>query len=926
MEDRKIIINGARVHNLKNISLELPKNKLIVFTGVSGSGKSSLAFDTIYAEGQRRYVESLSAYARQFLERMDKPDVDLIDGIAPAIAIDQKSTGKNPRSTVGTMTEIYDYLRLLFARIGKTYCSNCGNLVQKDSPEIVISKIKELPEGSRIYILFPLQTHKGHTIKEELEALKEKGFYRLIIRDELIDLNEEFDLKKLKSGEIYVLVDRLTVRSDVDDARLFDSIEMGFNEGKGYLVVKIIDTGAVLKFSQHFECAYCKIEYEEPEPRLFSFNNPYGACPKCQGFGRAYGINWDALVPDKNKSLKDGAIYPWRSEKFAWFQKNLLKIAKRVGIPVDVPFKDLDLRHLEIIKNGYDGFEGIEGFFRLLEENSYKVHYRVMLSRYRGYTTCDLCGGSRLRKEALNVKVAGKTIYDVVRMSIEEAYLFFQNMELTDHERTISASILSEINRRLKYLYEVGLGYLTLDRLSNTLSGGEAQRINLATALGSSLVGTLYILDEPSIGLHPRDTHRLIKILKSLKENGNTVIVVEHDRELIESADHIVDLGPGAGENGGRIVFQGKYEGLLKDENSLTGKYLSGRLKIPVPKERRKPKKGNSIIIRGAKEHNLKNIDVEFPLNLFTCVTGVSGSGKSTLVYDILYSALKKLKDGSYNGKMGKFDEIEGYDLIDAVEMVDQSPIGKTPRSNPVTYIKAFDGIREIFASTHLSKVRGYTPGHFSFNIPGGRCETCEGGGFVKIEMQFLADIYLPCESCNGKRYKSEILEVEYKGKNISDVLDMTVTEALEFFRGHKKVVERLRVLDSVGLGYIKLGQPANTLSGGEAQRVKLASHLLTSETSSHTLFIFDEPTTGLHFDDIAKLLKAFNSLLEAGHSIIVIEHNMDVIKCADWIIDLGPEAGDKGGYVVAVGTPEDIAQNPTSYTGQFLRKYLFEK
>ncbi|MEN3039324.1 MAG: excinuclease ABC subunit UvrA [Candidatus Kryptonium sp.] len=919
----KIVIKGARVHNLKNINLELPKNHLIVFTGVSGSGKSSLAFDTIYAEGQRRYVESLSFYARQFLERMNKPDVDLIEGIAPAIAIDQKSTVRNPRSTVATMTEIYDYLRLLFARIGKTYCSKCGNLVQKDTPTSVVDKIKHLQEGSTIYILFPLHMHKGRTIEEELEALKKKGFYRILVRGELINLNELSDYKKVKKEEIYVVCDRITLRSDTDETRLFDSVEMGFNEGHGYLVVKVLNTNEVLKFSAHFECAYCNIEYEEPEPRLFSFNNPYGACPQCQGFGRTYGVDWDALVPDKTKSIKEGAIHPWRSEKFSRFQKDLLRVAKKVGIPIDAPFKDLKPEHIEIIKNGYDGFGGINGFISMLEEYSYKVHYRIMLSRYRIYTTCDLCGGSRLRKEALNVKIAGKTIFDIVRMSIEEAFFFFQDLKLTEYEEAVSASILSEIRKRLKYLNEVGLGYLTLDRLSGTLSGGEAQRINLATALGSSLVGTLYILDEPSIGLHPRDTNRLIKILHSLKENGNTVIVVEHDREVIESADHIVDLGPGAGENGGRIVFQGKYNDLLKDENSLTGRYLSGRLQIPVPKERRKPKPGNSIIIRGAKEHNLKNIDVEFPLNVFVCVTGVSGSGKSTLVHDILYASLKKMKEGSYEGKVGKFDKIEGYELIDAIEMVDQSPIGKTPRSNPVTYIKAFDGIREIFASTYLAKVRGYAPRHFSFNVPGGRCETCEGEGYVKIEMQFLADIYLPCESCNGKRYKHEILEVEYKGKNISDVLDMTVKEAIEFFRGHKKVVEKLKVLEAVGLGYIKLGQPANTLSGGEAQRVKLSAHLLVSETSPHTLFIFDEPTTGLHFDDIAKLLKAFNSLLDAGHSIIVIEHNMDVIKCADWIIDLGPEAGDKGGYVVAVGTRVEIAQNPNSYTGKFLRKYL---
>ena len=921
----KIVIKGARVHNLKNINLEIPKNKLVVITGVSGSGKSSLAFDTIYAEGQRRYVESLSSYARQFLERMDKPDVDLIEGIAPAVAIEQKPPARNPRSTVGTLTEIYDHLRLLFARIGKTYCSRCGNVVRKETPATVLETIKKLKPGSRIYILFPLPEHKGHSLDEEIRALKQKGFFRIFIKDEsggkLVDLTEVEDIKAPRD-KIFVLVDRLILRETIDESRFVDSIETGFVEGRGYVVVYVVDDNVEFKFSERFECPYCKIEYEEPEPRLFSFNNPYGACPKCQGFGRAVGIDWDSIVPDKNKSIKEGAIYPWRIGRFVKYWRKLMQIAKRAGIPVDVPFKDLKEEHIEIIKNGYDGFEGLKGFFEYLEDNSYKVHYRVMLARFRGYTTCDMCGGSRLRKEALNVKIAGKTIFDVVRMSIDEAYSFFKNIELNDYERSIASTILSEINRRLKYLYEVGLGYLTLDRLAGTLSGGEMQRINLATALGSSLAGALYILDEPSIGLHPRDIHKLIKILKSLKELGNTVIVVEHDREVIESADFIIDLGPGAGENGGKVIYTGDYSGLLKSEKSLTGKYLSGKLKIPTPSKRRKPIKGKSIIIRGAKEHNLKNIDVEFPLNMFVCVTGVSGSGKSTLVCDILYSALKKIK-GEYRGRVGKFDAIEGYDLIDSVEMVDQSPIGKTPRSNPVTYVKAFDGIRKLFASTDVAKVRGYTPGHFSFNVPGGRCETCEGEGFVKIEMQFLADIYLPCESCGGKRFRQDVLDVKYRGKSIADVLDMSVSEAIEFFSGHRDIVRRLKVLEDVGLGYIKLGQPATTLSGGEAQRVKLASHLLVSGGSSHTLFIFDEPTTGLHFDDISKLLKALNSLVDSGHSVIVIEHNMEVIKCADWIIDLGPEGGDAGGYVVAAGPPEEIVKNSKSYTGKFLSKYI---
>ncbi len=927
-----IVIRGARVHNLKNINLELPRNRLIVFTGVSGSGKSSLAFDTIYAEGQRRYVESLSSYARQFLERMDKPDVDSIQGISPAMAIEQKTNTRNPRSTVGTVTEVYDYLRLLFARVGRTYCHNCGAPVKKDSVRTVIERLKQEKDGTRIYIEFPLRDHPGRSVDEEVDSLKKRGFFRLVIGNEIVDLNETPKVKA-KKKDIRVLVDRLVQRKDGGDGRLADSIQTTFAEGDGYVIVQNLESGEEIKFSEHFECAHCGIKYEEPEPRLFSFNNPYGACPDCQGFGRSVGIDMDLVVPDRAKSIREGAIHPWTTPVHGKHLRDLLRIAREARIPTEIPFKDLSQEHLDLIMNGYDGFIGIRRFFRKLEQKSYKIHYRVLLSRYRGYTTCEACGGARLRRDALNVRVGhemqngGKTIHDIVRMSIEQANEFFLQLKLDEFDYDIAHRILAELRRRLKYLVDVGIGYLTLDRLSSTLSGGESQRINLATSLGSSLVGSLYVLDEPSIGLHPRDNDKLIGILKSLRDVGNTVIVVEHDADMMKASDVILDLGPRAGEHGGEIVFQGTYEEILQAKTSLTGKYLSGELKIEVPKTRRKAGK-KAITIRRASEHNLKNIDVTIPLNLFVCVTGVSGSGKSTLIHEILYAALMKIKEG-YREHVGKFKRIEGYEDIDAVELVDQSPIGRSPRSNPVTYIKAFDIIREIFANTQQAKIRGYKPGYFSFNIPGGRCETCQGDGFQKIEMQFLADLYLQCESCKGKRYKNDVLEIAYRGKNIDDVLNMSVTEAMVFFRNFSRLLTLLKVLDDVGLGYIRLGQSATTLSGGEAQRVKLAAHLARASSrrrdgeQEHILFLFDEPTTGLHFDDIAKLLRCLNALIKAGHSVVIIEHNMDVIKCADYVIDLGPEGGDAGGEVIVAGTPEEIARNERSYTGRFLEKYL---
>jgi len=929
-----IVIRGARVHNLKNISIELPRNTLIVFTGVSGSGKSSLAFDTIYAEGQRRFVESLSAYARQFLERMDKPDVDFIQGISPAIAIEQKTTARNPRSTVGTTTEIYDYLRLLFARIGKTHCSNCGRLVQRDSVRTVLDALlvrsddRETSngggEGLKLYVLFPLHEHKDVSLKVELENLKKEGFFRVVYKDEIIDLNERSLGSKTKKKDVLVLVDRLIYRKGEEDMRLADSIETAFKAGDGYAAVKLLGSGEELRFNQHFECSHCGIRYEEPDPRLFSFNNPFGACPKCQGFGRSVGIDMELVVPDKDKSLRDGAISPWTAPKWHNWLRDLLRIAYDTKLRVDVPFKELTASEIELVMNGHDAYKGIHGFFKLVESKIYKIYYRILLSRYRGYTKCDSCGGARLRPEALCVKVGGENIFGVVRMTIEEAHKFFNTVKLSPFDLDIARRILEELRRRLKYLDDVGIGYLTLDRLSNTLSGGESQRINLATALGSSLVGSLYVLDEPSIGLHPRDNEKLISILKSLRDVGNTVIVVEHDGDMMKAADQVVDMGPRAGEFGGEIIFQGAYGELLAEGKSITGRYLGGRESIPVPAKRRKPTR-KKIVVRGAAENNLKNIDVEIPLNLFAAVTGVSGSGKSTLVHEVLYSALKQLK-GEFSDSIGKHRSIEGADLIDGVELVDQSPIGRTPRSNPITYIKAFDIIRDLLSATQAAKIHGYLPGYFSFNVEGGRCETCEGSGIQTIEMQFLADLELTCEVCKGKRYKKEVLDIRYRGKNVDDILNMTVTEAIAFFKEHptgKRTAHRLQVLDDVGMGYIRLGQSATTLSGGEAQRIKLASHLVNQETGKHVLFIFDEPTTGLHFDDIAKLLRAFHALIEKGNSILIIEHNMDVIKCADWIIDLGPEAGAKGGEIVFAGTPEEVVSSKRSYTGKFLKEYL---
>lgn len=920
-----IIIRGARVHNLKNISLEFPRNKLVVMTGVSGSGKSSLAFDTIYAEGQRRYVESLSSYVRQFLERMEKPDVDLIQGISPAIAIEQKTTSRNPRSTVATTTEIYDYLRLLFGRVGITYCRVCGVVVKRDSVTTAVEKLKQEPDGSKFYVMFPLHDHPGHTMLEELAALKKRGFFRIVVKGAIIDLNES-DFKGKSKKEVFVLVDRLVLQKGDREAvtRIADSIETAFTEGEGYALVHFLDEKKDFRFTQHYECPNDGSRYDEPDPRMFSFNNPVGACPKCQGFGRAMGIDMDLVVPDPKKTIRQGAIHPWIFPSWRDYLADLMRIAGEADIPLDVSFDTLTERQLSVVMNGYKKFDGIIGFFEYLEKKSYKIQNRVFISRYRGYTICDQCGGARLSKDALNIRVADKTIHDIVRMTIAEAHEFIQNLRLSPSDTEIARRIIEELRKRLKFLNDVGIGYVTLDRMSMTLSGGESQRINLATSLGSALMGSLYVLDEPSIGLHPRDTHRLIAILKSLRDIGNTVIVVEHDEEMIREADIVVDMGPKAGEHGGEVVFNGPLAELMKNEDSLTARYLRKELEIPTPKNRR-PDSERSIYIRGAKENNLKGIDVRIPLDLFVCVTGVSGSGKSTLIHDIVYAGMQK-KKGGFQGTVGKFLSLEGDDHINQVELVDQSPIGRSSRSNPVTYIKAFDLIRDLLSHTQVARMRGFGPGHFSFNVPGGRCEVCEGEGVQTIEMQFLADLYLTCESCKGKRFKQEILDIRFHGKNVDDMLGMTVTEAVKFFSElaeGKRVAKRLQVLLDVGLGYLRLGQSATTLSGGEAQRMKLATHLSASENEGKTLFIFDEPTTGLHLDDIATLLKCFDALVGAGHSLIVIEHNMSVVKCADFVIDLGPEAGDGGGEIVATGTPEEITLSPRSHTGKFLKQYL---
>ncbi len=919
IKEKKIIVKGAREHNLKNLSFEIPRNKLVVFTGVSGSGKSSLVFDTIYAEGQRRYVESLSSYARQFLERMNKPDVDFIQGISPAVAIEQKTGSRNSRSTVGTTTEVYDYLRLLFARIGKTICFQCGKVVTKATTGTVADWLETQKDGARFYLAFPLHDHEGHTVKEEVELLKKRGFFRLYFNKKFFDLNEnEVKLPKNKK-EVKVVVDRFKVTAGEIREKLSDSIEVTFKEGENRIVLINADTNEQHEFNKFYEC--CGVRYEEPEPRFFSFNNPFGACPVCQGFSKVIGVDMNLVIPNPNLTIADGAIAPFHGAKYSSYLRELIQSARDFKFPIHVPYKQLTQEQLSLVKKGFGKYKGLDHFFSELERKTYKIHVRVMLSRYRGYTICPACKGSRLRREALQVKIDSKSIHEIVQMPIEHSLKFFEELKLSEYDYTIAERVLKEIIKRLTFLNNVGIGYLTLDRYSNTLSGGETQRINLATSLGSALVGTLYVLDEPSIGLHPRDNAKLITILKNLRDIGNTVLVVEHDADMMKEADLIFDMGPKAGIEGGEIVAIGTHREIMKNKNSLTGKYLSGELSIPFP-DKRNERKTKSIKIIGAKENNLKNLTVEIPLNKFVVVTGVSGSGKSTLVHDIFYAGLAKYL-GNAPSFIGKYDDIKGGEYIDDVVIVDQSPIGKSPRSNPISYIKAFELIRELFASTHQARARGYKPGFFSFNVPGGRCETCQGDGFIKVEMQFLADLYLECDDCNGTRYKKEIREITYKGKNLVDVLDMTVDEAIIFFEGNDRITRLLEMLAEVGLGYIKLGQPSNTLSGGEAQRIKLASYLTAQRDRRHILFIFDEPTTGLHFHDISKLLKCFQLLLERNNSVVIIEHNLDVIKCADYVIDLGPEAGDKGGEIVATGTPEEVAENENSWTGKYLKGYL---
>ena len=860
----RIIVKGARQHNLKNISLEIPRNKLVVFTGVSGSGKSSLVFDTIYAEGQRRYVESLSSYARQFLERMNKPEVDFIFGISPAVAIEQKTGARNPRSTVGTSTEIYDYLRLFFARIGKTICFSCGKVVKKDTIAIVSEWLEDRNEEDKFYLGFPIHSHEGRTVKEEMDLLRKKGFFRIFVKDKLIDLNETKTLPKSKQ-EIIIVLDRFKIKKGKVRESLAESIEAAFREGEGRLSIINADTNSIKKFTKFYEC--CGIRYEEPEPRFFSFNNPFGACPVCQGFGKTMGYEMDLVVPNPNLSLMEGAIAPWRTVKHSKYLRDLIRNNNN-RIPLTVTFKSLSPEHVSLIKEGFKGFDGINGFFKHLETKTYKMGIRILLSKYRGYTTCAACRGSRLRREALQVLIDEKSIHDLVLMSIERALIFFKLLSLSDYEKSIGQRIYDEIVKRLTFLNDVGLGYLTLDRLSSTLSGGETQRINLATSLGSALMGTLYVLDEPSIGLHSRDNAKLIKILKSLRDLGNTVLVVEHDPEMMKESDLIFDMGPRAGINGGEIVAFGTYDEIIQNDKSLTGKYLSGKVSIPIP-AKRNTKETESIKIFGARENNLKNISVEFPLKKFVVVTGVSGSGKSTLVHDILYGGIVKMNGGNPS-KLGKYDSIEGSRYIDEIEIVDQSPIGKSPRSNPISYVKGYELIRELFANTPQARSRGYKPGYFSFNVTGGRCETCQGEGVITIDMQFLADLHLECDDCKGTRFKKETREIAYRGKNIVDVLNMTVDEAIDFFENNNKIVSILQVLSDVGLGYIKLGQPSTTLSGGEAQRVKLALHLSQQKKNQHTLFIFDEPTPGLHFDDIGKLLKCFQMLIQNNNSVVI--------------------------------------------------------
>ncbi len=927
-----IIVVRSRVNNLKNLSVAIPRKKLVVITGLSGSGKSSLAFDTLYADGQRRYVESLSSYARQFLGRMDKPDVDAIHGISPAIAIEQKVKTRNPRSTVGTSTEVYEYLKLLFARIGKTYSPISGRLVKRHTVTDITDDVIELPDETQVLIYSPVFLNGNRTLKQQLQILMQQGFSRLLRNDQIVRIDDAMGQvkEKTKPKDCFLVIDRIKVEKEDHElpARVADSVQTAFYEGHGTCIISYDakDEKKIITYSNQFEID--GIQFEEPSVNMFTFNNPYGACKTCEGFGSIIGIDEDLVIPNKSLSIYDDAVACWKGEKMSEWKNQLIANAYSFEFPVHKPYYQLSEGQKELLWTGNEYFEGIDAFFRYVEEQTYKIQYRVLLSRYRGKTKCPECKGTRLRSDASYVKVAGKSISGIVQMQLNEVRDFFENLELDNHDQKIARRILTEINSRLKFLNDVGLGYLTMNRLSNSLSGGESQRINLATSLGSSLVGSMYILDEPSIGLHPRDTKRLINVLKRLRNLGNTVIVVEHEEEVIREADEIIDIGPDAGEHGGELIFQGDFTELAKNDISYTALYLTGRKEIKVPERRRNWR--DYIEVKGGMENNLKNINVRFPLNTLTVITGVSGSGKSTLVRDILYPALKK-RYGGYADKTGKYGVLDGdIESISSIEYIDQNPIGRSSRSNPATYLKAFDDIRQLFAGLKLAKLRSYKPGFFSFNIPGGRCETCEGEGQIKVEMQFMADIYLSCDECHGKRFKDEVLEIRYRDKSISDILEMTVLQSIEFFSSIEKktssinkIISKIQPLQEVGLGYLRLGQPSNTLSGGEAQRIKLAYFLSKGVNVGKTMFIFDEPTTGLHIHDISKLLDSFNALIERGHTVVVIEHNMEVVKSADWIIDLGPEGGDNGGYLVFEGIPEDLIKNKKSYTGQYLKEKL---
>ena len=922
-----ILIKGAQIHNLKNLNVVIPRNELVVITGLSGSGKSSLAFDTLYAEGQRRYVESLSSYARQFLGRLDKPKVEYIKGIAPAIAIEQKVNTTNARSTVGTSTEIYDYLKLLFARIGKTYSPVSGNEVKKDTVTDIITKVKSFPLDSKWLLLTPIHLEQERQLEDKLKVLLQQGFARILFNNQMVrldDISTALDLTKmheLDNKDILLIIDRIVVKEEEEFFnRLADAIQTAFFEGKGFCYLQDLDTNSRLTFSSNFELD--GITFLEPNIHLFSFNNPYGACPTCEGYGNIIGIDNELVVPNTALSVYENAIFPWRGESMGWYRDQLVNNAYKFDFPIHKPYFELTEEQKELIWKGNSYFTGLNDFFKDLEEKNYKIQNRVMLSRYRGKTKCTNCKGKRLRKEANYITIGGQTISELVDMSIKRLIPFFRELQLSEYDQKVAKRLLLEINNRLDFLSDVGLDYLTLNRNSASLSGGESQRINLATSLGSSLVGSMYILDEPSIGLHPKDTERLIKVLKNLRDLGNTVIVVEHDEDIMKAADRIIDIGPEAGTFGGELVAEGTFAEILKAD-SLTAKYLNGQLEISVPKNRRKS--NNFIEIKGARENNLQNIDVTFPLESLTVITGVSGSGKSTLVKKILFPAMQKKLEG-IGDKAGQFSEISGsFSHIKHIEYVDQNPIGRSSRSNPVTYIKAYDDIRDLYAKEKLSKVRGYQAKHFSFNVDGGRCENCKGEGSINVEMVFMADVSLPCETCGGKRFKKEVLEVAFEKKNIDDILTMTIDDAIAFFSENKqtKIIQKLQPLQDVGLGYVQLGQSSSTLSGGEAQRIKLASFLVKGVTKEKALFVFDEPTTGLHFHDIKKLLASFDALIEKGHSIIVIEHNLDLIKCADWIIDLGPEGGENGGQLLAIGTPEDIAKNKKSVTGYYLKDKL---